>query len=77
MQRQAPESVRVYCPWCKRPVTATVPRGGDGTGFKIRRHVPEGKNVRTDPPCEGCAAVVVLSGTLRMGAPVARQVLER
>jgi hypothetical protein len=45
---------RMTCPRCGRPIAAYVPKGGDGSGVRLRRHrTPEGDD------CRGSRRIIV------------------
>lgn len=43
------------CPWCGKIVPAYVPRGGDGSGLRLRRHTATRKSRNV---CKGTYYVV-------------------
>ncbi len=49
------ERVRVICPVCGKEVGGYIPRGGNGSGFRVRRHLDLAKQY----PCEGGLSAIV------------------
>ncbi len=64
MKKQRTRMMRVTCPECNRNVAAYIPKGGDGSALRIRRHKRQSRGVAVGPllfVCDGSYFVVDVS----------------